>query len=74
MLEREMKDRVEQDLPFTREVVPLKEAVEYFARKGYDDKLQLLKYRQKDNLVLYSLESSGLSPWLRCPRPATCAG
>ena len=57
MLEREMKDRVERDLPFTREVVPLKEAVEYFARKGYDDKLQLLKNRQKDNLVLYSLES-----------------
>jgi uridine kinase len=54
-LEQQMKALVEQDIPFERKLVPLQEAAEYFARKQNDDKVKLLKFRQKDNLVLYSL-------------------
>lgn len=50
-----MGDLVRQDLPFERRVVPLAEAIEYFDKMGYPDKVQLLKYREKGTLVLYSL-------------------
>lgn len=55
MLEAHMRHLVEQDLPFERQVVPLSEAIAYFEQRGYPDKLRLLKYRQKDTLVLYRL-------------------
>ena len=54
-LENRMKELVALDQPFERQLVPLVEAVEYFRSRGMDDKVQLLKYRQKDNLVLYTL-------------------
>lgn len=54
-LEAHMRYLVEQDLPFERQVVPLSEAIAYFEQRGYPDKLRLLKYRQKDTLVLYRL-------------------
>jgi uridine kinase len=53
-LENRMKVLVEQDIPFTRREVPLAEAVDYFIKKGYSDKVRLLKHRKKDHLVLYS--------------------
>ncbi len=53
-LEARMKELVEKDIPFTRVVVPLEEAVAYFEKKGYDDKVRLLKHRKKEHLVLYS--------------------
>lgn len=56
-LEARMKEMVAQDLPFERDLVPLDEAIEFFRSHGKDDKVQLLKYRQKDNLVLYTLGS-----------------
>ena len=46
---------VAADLPFERHIVPLSEAIELFTQKGYADKVQLLKIRQKDTLVLYPL-------------------
>lgn len=54
-LEAHMRYLVAQDLPFERQVVPLSEAMAYFEQRGYPDKLRLLKYRQKDTLVLYRL-------------------
>jgi uridine kinase len=54
-LEYRMREMVEADLPFTREQVPVVEAIEYFRKLGNDDKVRLLKYRQKENLVLYRL-------------------
>ncbi len=54
-LEKKMVELVEADLPFTRQVVPLQEAVDYFQEKGLYDKVRLLNYRQKNFLVLYSL-------------------
>ncbi|MHB0987343.1 MAG: uridine kinase family protein [Bellilinea sp.] len=54
-LANKMLSLVEADQPFERRIVPIAEAIEVFTQKGYADKVQLLKYRQKDTLVLYSL-------------------
>lgn len=54
-LEKRMKEIVAQDLPFERNNVPLRDAIDYFQKKGFEDKVQLLKYRQKEYLVLYQL-------------------
>jgi uridine kinase len=50
-----MKELAAADLPFERQVVPLPDAIAYFQSKGQDEKVQLLKYRTKDTLVLYKL-------------------
>lgn len=54
-LETHMNNLVHDNLPFERIKVPLEEAVDYFKTKGLDDKVRLLKYRQKEYLVLYQL-------------------
>lgn len=54
-LDTRMKELVELDLPFERQTVPLEEAIEYFRQKGQEEKVHLLKYRQKEHLVLYKL-------------------
>ncbi|MCX6924974.1 MAG: nucleoside kinase [Verrucomicrobia bacterium] len=54
-VEARMKDLVKADLPFERQVVPLQAAIDYFQSKGQDEKVQLLKFRRKDTLVLYKL-------------------
>jgi len=56
-LEGEMHDLVKADIPFIRETVPLSEAIEYFSKAGEEDKVQLLKYRQRPDLVLYRADS-----------------
>jgi uridine kinase len=50
-----MREWVDADLPFERQLVPLHEVLAYFESRGLQDKLQLLKYRQKEYLVLYRL-------------------
>lgn len=50
-----MQDLVAADEPFVRLQVPLEEAIEYFRKRGYDDKVNLLKYRRKNYLTLYKL-------------------
>ena len=50
-----MQKMIKDDLPFVRKEVPLKEAMEYFLSRGEEDKVQLLKYRKKAYLTLYSL-------------------
>ncbi|MFN8404243.1 MAG: hypothetical protein U0V48_11920 [Anaerolineales bacterium] len=50
-----MQKFVKDDLPFVRKEVPLKEALDYFLARGEEDKVQLLKYRRKSYLTLYSL-------------------
>ncbi len=54
-LQAHMRQLVEADLPFERQEVPLKEAIEYFKSRGYDDKVHLLSHRRKDYLTLYRL-------------------
>jgi uridine kinase len=55
-LKSRMHAMVKLNLPFDRKTVPLEDAVAYFQSKGLQDKVRLLKYRQKGYLVLYSLE------------------
>ncbi len=55
-LEKRMNDFVKANLPFKRQTVPLTEAIAYFESTGQTDKVRLLSYRQKDFLVLYSLD------------------
>ena len=54
-LESRMRKLVDDNISFEREQVPLEEAIQYFRDHGNEDKVRLLKYRQKDTLVLYSL-------------------
>jgi uridine kinase len=50
-----IQELVDEDLPFERHEVPIKEAIEQFEKLGYDDKVHLLKYRKKAYLTLYRL-------------------
>src|SRR5688572_13152756 len=50
-----MEDLVKADRPFERMEVPIKEAIEYFHSRGYEDKVRLLSYRRKTYLTLYRL-------------------
>lgn len=54
-LETAMHQLVDQNIPFVREVVPTEEAIQYFSAKGHTDKVQLLKYRNRQELVLYRM-------------------
>ncbi len=54
-LEKKMREIVAADEPFIREKVALEEAKAFFASQHQKDKLQLLNYRQSDDLVLYRL-------------------
>jgi len=54
-LQGHMQELVDSNLPFSRQEVPLAEAIEYFKSRGYEDKVQLLAHRQKDYLTLYKL-------------------
>lgn len=54
-LESHMNEMVKADLPFERKQVPLQKAIDLFAAKQQDDKVELLKYRQKEFLMLYCL-------------------
>jgi uridine kinase len=56
-LQSRMKELVKQDIPITKEQVSIDKARAYFEKKGYTDKIRLLKYRQKPYLVLYQLET-----------------
>jgi len=50
-----MQELVKSNLPFDRMEVPIKEAIEYFHSRGYEDKVRLLSYRKKSYLTLYRL-------------------
>jgi uridine kinase len=52
----QMKSLVKSDVQFTREQVTTEEAIEYFKKQNHQDKVRLLKYRQKPYLILYRLK------------------
>ena len=54
-LEKRMQEIVKENLPFEKSQVPLDEAIEYFKKKAYIDKVKLLAHRRKPHLVLYRL-------------------
>jgi uridine kinase len=50
-----MRKLVDEDIPYERKQVPAQEAIEYFKELGYEDKVRLFAYRQKDYITLYTL-------------------
>jgi len=54
-LESHMHELVDQNIKFVREVVPLEEAIKYFRETKQDDKVRLLNYRMRKDLVLYNM-------------------
>ena len=54
-LEERMRAIVAADEPIQRKRVTLSEAEAIFREQGYDDKVRLLPYRQKDYLTIYEL-------------------
>ena len=56
-LKAHMKKLVDEDQSFCRKEIPIQEAIQYFKKLGYEDKVRLFAHRQKDYLTLYSLGS-----------------
>ncbi|MBI5953730.1 MAG: nucleoside kinase [Chloroflexi bacterium] len=54
-LKDHMQKLVEEDWLFERKQIPIQDAIEYFRRLGYDDKVRLFSHRQKTYLTVYSL-------------------
>jgi len=54
-LKENMQELVKADLPIEKMEVPIREAIEYFHSRGYEDKVRLLSYRRKTYLTLYRL-------------------
>jgi uridine kinase len=54
-VDRRMRSLVDADVPIGKRSVPLDEAIALFERRGYDDKVRLLRHRTKDYLILYSI-------------------
>lgn len=55
-VEAKMRELVEADLTISRKQVPLEEAIGLFEKWGFKDKVELLKHRKKDYLVLYEID------------------
>ena len=55
LLKAHVQKLVDSNLPFERMEVPIKEAIDYFHSRGYEDKVRLLSYRKKNYLTLYRL-------------------
>lgn len=55
-MEKQMRDLVKADLPFTKREAPLAEAAAYFQSKNYPEKVRLLAHRKKPYLTLYRLK------------------
>ncbi|GAB4485573.1 MAG: nucleoside kinase [Anaerolineales bacterium] len=56
-LESEMRRLVRANLPFTRREASLEEAIAWFERQNYPDKVRLLRHRRKPYVTLYQLGS-----------------
>ena len=54
-LKTHMEKIVAEDQAFERKQIPIQEAIQYFEKLGYSDKVRLFSHRQKDYLTLYSL-------------------
>jgi len=50
-----MQELIDADLSFERMEIPISEAIEYFKKEGYHDKIHLLSHRHKDYLTMYRL-------------------
>jgi uridine kinase len=54
-LESEMKRLVDKNLPFMRREIPVAQAISFFEKENYPDKVSLLRHRRKPYVTLYSI-------------------
>jgi uridine kinase len=54
-IQARMQEIVDQDEPIVKRQVALDEAIAMFKKRGYEDKVRLLKHRRRDYVVIYSL-------------------
>jgi uridine kinase len=54
-LEVEMKRLVDENLPFVRCEIPVADAITYFEKENYPDKVSLLRHRRKPYVTLYCI-------------------
>lgn len=52
-LDKEMRRLVALDLPITRSTISKQEAADIYTKKGYLDKVEVLKYREEDTVNIY---------------------
>jgi uridine kinase len=55
LLEKRMRELVDEDKKFERMQISLQEGIDIFNKQGYKDKVKLLTHRKKDYLTLYKL-------------------
>jgi uridine kinase len=55
MLKAHMRELIKADHPFVRKEIPVQDAIDYFKKRGYEDKIRLLAHRVKDYLTMYSI-------------------
>jgi len=53
-ISQEMRDIIEKDLPFERKIVSNEEALKIYKERGYEDKIELLKYRPEKTVHFYN--------------------
>lgn len=56
LIKQKMKEIIKKDLPIKRIFMKRSEATEIFKNQGMQDKLELAKYRKKNNIHLYELD------------------
>lgn len=52
-IEKEMKRLVDLDLPFKRITVSVKEALDFYSQKDYQDRIDILEYRPESSVHFY---------------------
>ena len=57
-IEERMRELVEEDIPFTREIVSVEEARKIYAEQGFEDKIRLLTSRRATKLCSTVLAGS----------------
>lgn len=55
-ISEEMRKIIEQDLPFERKIVSNDDAVEIYKQWGFEDKIELIKYRPEKTVHFYSCD------------------
>ncbi len=55
-LENEMDKLIGMNLPITRTTIPKDEAIKIYQEKGYFDKVDILKYREEDEVNIYTCD------------------
>lgn len=52
-LDQEMKRLIKADIPFNRSKITVEEAAKIYEERGFDDKLEVLKYRPETSVHMY---------------------